>query len=62
MELFITDEFEQYDFVQTMNNYISQGWTPTTYVEVIDSDFYTTELQLQHLIFNEKLERCETCQ
>ena len=61
MELFVTPEFVQYDFIQTKNEYMSHGWTPVTYVEVKENDFYSAGPQLQQLIFDDSLQRCETC-
>lgn len=43
MELYVTPEFVQYDFIQTKNKYMSHGWRPVTYVQVSDNNFYSPE-------------------
>ena len=38
MELFVNEEFGQYDFLQARNTYFGISYKPTTYVQLAETD------------------------
>ena len=62
MELFVNEEFGQYSFLQARNTHFGLSYKPTTYVQLAEiNDLDLEQLQLQQVMFDEQLQRCETC-
>ena len=62
MELFVNEEYGQYDFLQARDKYFGLEYEPTTYVQLMNvTDQDIGLLQLQQFVFDEQLQRCETC-
>jgi len=40
LDVYLTPEWPSYDYKFTVNNYMKQGVTPSTYVYIPDKNFY----------------------
>ena len=62
MNLFVDDEYTNYDYIQTRLKYFDHVYRPTIYVELNKTtDFYSEEAQFEHYKFEQALQRCDSC-
>ena len=61
-ELNITEGYVNHQFVEMRNKYWGYVYRPIIYVKLDnDTDFYSEEAQLKHLLFEEAVQTCHEC-
>ena len=61
LDLNFTREYTCYDYYQLKNRYLDELYLQTSFVDIPETNFFEQESQLQHLIYEDALQRCELC-